>query len=163
MSAVASNNYSPPGLFPDAESDIQRVFDLQRDSALRLRTSTVAERIAKLKRFRAAVMAHSEAIIDAGAKDFSRSAIEVEFTELMPVIGEISDTCKKLKCWLTPKRVWPTMMTLGTQSSTRYEPRGRCLIIAPWHYPLTFSNLFVQTCHIPCPFLQVEANRQSGR
>jgi len=123
-------------LLPAAEADIHRVFELQRDTALRLRSSSVDERLAKLQRLRAAVMAHRVAIIEAGAKDFRRPAIEVEFTELMPVIMEISHTSNHLRKWLKPRRVPFTSMSLGTGSWLRYEPRGRCLIIAPWNYPV---------------------------
>lgn len=139
MSASVGFSLPVSGHGPTVNPEIHRVFERQRVTALRLRTSTAAERIAKLKRLRAAVLAYRDAIIDAGAKDFRRSAIEVEFTELMPVLGEISDTCRKLARWLKPKKVMPTSMTLGTQSSVRYEPRGRCLIIAPWNYPLTLA------------------------
>ena len=30
-------------------------------------------------------------------------------------------------------------LMLGTSASVRYEPRGRCLIISPWNYPLTLA------------------------
>jgi aldehyde dehydrogenase (NAD+) len=30
-------------------------------------------------------------------------------------------------------------MTFGTSAWVRYEPRGRCLIISPWNYPLTLT------------------------
>lgn len=123
----------------DLEQSIRRVFDLQRDTSLRLRTSTAEERIAKLKRLRASVLAHRDAIIEAAAKDFRRPELEVEFTELMPVILDISHTCKRLKRWLKPRKVRTTSMMLGTDAWTRYEPRGRCLIIAPWNYPITLT------------------------
>lgn len=124
----------------DAQAvEVRRVFDLQRASARRLRTSAVAERVARLKRLRKVLMAHRDAIVEAGAQDFRRPATEVEMFELMPVIMDISDTCRRLKGWLRPKRVWPTSMMIGTSSSVRYEARGRCLLIAPWNYPLTLT------------------------
>ena len=120
-------------------TDIERVFALQRGTALRLRTSTPAERIAKLKRLRAVLMQHRQAIIEAGAKDFRRPALEVEFTELMPVIADISDYCSRLKTLLRPRRVRPTNLMIGTTAWIRYEPRGRCLLISPWNYPVTLT------------------------
>ncbi|MFY0026485.1 aldehyde dehydrogenase family protein, partial [Acinetobacter baumannii] len=80
-----------------------------------------------------------DALIEAGARDFRRPAAEVEMTELMPVIMDISDTCRKLARWLKPKPVRTTSMMIGTRAWVRYEPRGRCLIIAPWNYPLTLT------------------------
>jgi aldehyde dehydrogenase (NAD+) len=129
----------PSPLTPQLAEDIQRVFEAQHQTALRLRSSTVTERIGKLKRLRAVLMEHREAIVEAAARDFKRPPVEVDFTELMPVVMDISDYCRRLKKWLKPRRVRPTMMMLGTRAWVRYEPRGRCLIIAPWNYPVTLT------------------------
>ena len=78
-------------------------------------------------------------MVAAGTADFRRPATEIEMTELMPVLMDISDTCRSLKKWLKPKRVRATAMMFGTRAWTRYEARGRCLIIAPWNYPVTLT------------------------
>jgi aldehyde dehydrogenase (NAD+) len=121
------------------QGDVALVFASQLEAARRLRSTTPAERIAKLKKLRANILAHRDAIIAAGVADFHRPPVEVEMFELMPVIMAISDTCKRLKGWLKPKKVGSTSMTLGTSAWVRYEPRGRCLIMAPWNYPLTLT------------------------
>jgi aldehyde dehydrogenase (NAD+) len=122
-----------------AQGDIARVFAAQLAVAQRLRTSTPAERVSKLKALRSNILAQRDAIIAAGAADFRRPALEVEMFELMPVIMDISHTCKRLERWLKPRKVRATSMTLGTSAWVRYEPRGRCLIMAPWNYPLTLT------------------------
>jgi aldehyde dehydrogenase (NAD+) len=129
----------PAGLTSQLEADIQRIFEIQRETTLRLRRSGVAERIAKLKRLRAVLLSFREQILEAAYQDFRRPAAEVEFTELMPVIMEISDHCRNLKKWLKPQRVRPTALMFGTDAWVRREPRGRCLIIAPWNYPVTLT------------------------
>lgn len=139
MTVVQAPIFPPESLTPQLAADIQRVFEAQRQTALGLRSSTVDERVAKLKRLRSVLLNHRETIVEAAAKDFKRPAVEVDFTELMPVIMDISDYCRRLKKWLKPRRVRPTMMMLGTRASVRYEPRGRCLIIAPWNYPVTLT------------------------
>ncbi len=131
-SSVAPASFSRESGGQAYEDEIQRIFDLHRAAALRLRTSTVAQRIAKLKRLRTVLLEHRQAVVEAGMKDFRRPATEVEMTELMPILMDISDACYNLKKWLKPRKVRPTGMMLGTSAWTRYEPRGRCLIIAPW-------------------------------
>ena len=121
------------------EAEIRRVFELHAASARRLRTSTVEQRIARLKRLREVLLAHREEVVEAGVADFRRPAVEIEMTELMPVLMDISDTCRKLKKWLKPRRIRATAMMFGTRAWTRYEARGRCLIIAPWNYPVTLT------------------------
>jgi len=126
-------------LTPALHTEINRVFELQRATALKLRTSTPAQRIARLQKLRAALLEHWDAILQAADKDFQRSALEAELTELLPVLQDIGHTSRHLKRWLKPKKVSATALTFGTQAWTRYEPRGRCLIIAPWNYPVTLT------------------------
>ncbi|MFT4256890.1 MAG: aldehyde dehydrogenase family protein [Pseudoxanthomonas sp.] len=118
---------------------LQRIFDAQGGTALRLRSSTYRERLAKLEQLRRAVLAHRHEIVAAGAADFRKPEAEVEMSEILPVILEIADARKHLKRWMKPRKVRPTAMTLGTSSHIHYEPRGRCLIIAPWNYPVTLT------------------------
>lgn len=117
-------------------ADIQRVFEAQQATALAWRESTVAERIARLKKLREAMMARREAFYAAFQKDYHKPAPEVEGTEFMPVLDEIRHAIAHLKKWATPKRVRQTIVTGMTESWIEYQPRGRCLIIAPWNFPL---------------------------
>lgn len=143
MNTVAS---VPPSVLNSgsaSENEMHRIFGRQRDTALRLRTSTVQERLVKITRLRDAVIAHREAIRAAALKDFRKPPAEVDLTEVLPIVMEANDARRHLKTWMKPKRVWPTQMMFGTQGYMQYEPKGRCLIISPWNYPvnLTFGPL----------------------
>jgi aldehyde dehydrogenase (NAD+) len=115
---------------------IDRLFVAQAATALALRDSTAAERRAKLRRLRTAMMRRRAAWLAAFAADFGKPAAEVELTELLPVADELHLACRKLKSWMKPQRVSPTLTTLGTQARVHHQPRGRCLLIGPWNYPL---------------------------
>ncbi len=143
MSTVVTQLPLQPGR---VEADIQRVFDKQRETALRWRTSTADERLGRIKRLRAAVLANIDSLYEAGWKDFKKPPAEVDLTEIVPIMADASEYLHSLKSWMKPKGVWPTRMMFGTKSYVQYEPRGRCLIISPWNYPvnLTFGPL------IPC-------------
>ena len=120
----------------DQGTEIQRVFELQRATALRLRSSTAAERIAKIKRLKDTVLANIEAFYDAAEKDFRKPPAEVDISEIMPVVAEANDAIRNVKKWMKPKGVWPTRLMMGTKSWLKYEPKGRTLIISPWNYPV---------------------------
>ncbi|MGQ0622985.1 MAG: aldehyde dehydrogenase family protein [Panacagrimonas sp.] len=124
-------------------ADISRVFEAQRDTALRWRRSTAQERILRIKRLRDAVLEHRDALYEAGAKDFHKPPVEVDLTEVLPVVAEASEYSRHLQRWMRRTPVMPTRMTLGLKSWVQYEPRGRCLILSPWNYPvnLTFGPL----------------------
>lgn len=130
-----------PGVGPAnaTESEIQRVFERQRATAIRLRTSTAEERIAKIRKLHDAVMAHREQIHEAAYKDFRKPPAEVDLAEVLPVISEAKHAMRALKKWMKPKGVWPTSLTIGLKSWVQYEPKGRCLIISPWNYNVNLA------------------------
>ncbi len=127
----------------NARSRIPEIFELQRVRALRLRSSTAAERIAKIVKLRDSVIAHTQAWYAAGHADFKKPAGEVDLGEILPVVIEANDAIRHLKAWMKPKKVWPTLLMAGTSGHVQYQPRGRCLILSPWNYPvnLTFGPL----------------------
>ncbi len=143
MSTAASYLPSAADSGNASEADIHRAFEAQKATALRLRTSTAGERLLKITRLRDAVLAHQEAIRAAAVKDFRKPAAEVDLTEILPIVMEANDARRHLKRWMKPLRVMPTQMMLGTGAYVKYEPKGRCLIISPWNYPvnLTFGPL----------------------
>ena len=116
--------------------EIRAAFASQQETALRWRASSAAERIARIKRLRDAMMAQREAFYEAFAQDYHKSPAEVEITELLPVMEEVRQALGALKRWMKPRRVWPTTTMLGTRGWVQFQPRGRVLIIAPWNYPL---------------------------
>ena len=121
------------------KTKMQEVFELQAATALRLRSSTAGERIAKIRKLRDAVIAHTEDWYRAAYADFKKPQGEVDLAEILPVCVEANDAIKNLKKWMKPTKVWPTLLTLGMSGHVQYMPRGRCLIIAPWNYPVNLT------------------------
>lgn len=117
-------------------SACQALFDGQSSTALALRASQAHERRAKIARLRDAVLARRERWRAAFDADLRKPAMEVELTELLPVVDEAHMAIAKLAKWMKPRRVSPTLTTLGTKARVLYQPRGRCLIVGPWNYPL---------------------------
>jgi aldehyde dehydrogenase (NAD+) len=134
-------SYLPSAFAPAnaSEAEIKRVFEKQRETALRLRTSSCEERLAKIQRLKEALLTHRQDVIDAGYKDFKKPPAEVELTEILPTLQDAADARKHLKKWMKPKGVWPTIMMGGTKAWVQAEPKGRCLIISPWNYPVTLT------------------------
>ena len=117
----------------------QEIFHLQAATALRLRQSTWQERVAKIRKLREAVIARTEDWYRAAQADFGKPAGEVDLAEILPVCLEANDAIRNLKKWMKPQRVRPTLLTLGTRSHVQYVPRGRCLIIGPFNYPVNLT------------------------
>lgn len=116
------------------------LFEAQRrGSAARRLTFGLEARRAALRQLRDALHQHEPAIIAAMAEDFGKPGIEVQMTEILPVMQEINLALRKLPRWMRSRRVAPTLPTLGTRARIRPEPRGTCLIIAPWNYPVNLA------------------------
>ncbi|MEO8449862.1 MAG: aldehyde dehydrogenase family protein [Gemmatimonadota bacterium] len=139
--AIAVSDQPPAGAADRA--GIERLFERQRETALRLRTSTAAERIAKLQRLKAVVERNVASLYEAGYQDYRKPPVEMDLTEVLPVVAAVNEVCRNLKMWMKPNRVGSTILMAGTSAWIQHEPRGRCLILSPWNYPvnLTFGPL----------------------
>lgn len=129
--------------FPPTRSEIAEAFAKQTAFAPSLRTSSAADRIAKLDCILDLIERYKPRLYAALAADFRKPEAEVDLAEIFPVVHEIKQAKSRLKNWMKPRRVLPTMAMIGTQAEIRYEPKGVCLIISPWNYPfnLTFGPL----------------------
>jgi len=94
-----------------------------------------AERRAALEKLWAAIRKNDADIIAALKADFGKPEPETIFSEILPVTQELRHTLKHLRGWMKPKRYLPSLATFGTSAQVIPQPRGVCLIIAPWNYP----------------------------
>ena len=121
------------------DTEIERVFALQQQRKVELRDTTADQRLEKLRRLRAAVMAHKEDILAAAHSDMRKPRVDALLGEIMPVTQAIDLALKHLKRWMRPQRVKTPINMLGTRGEIRYEPKGAALIIAPWNVPVFLS------------------------
>ncbi|HQU11406.1 MAG TPA: aldehyde dehydrogenase family protein [Acidiphilium sp.] len=118
---------------------LEAIFAGQRARALALRGSDAAARIGKLRALEAAVQAWRPRLYAALQDDLGKPETEADLSEILPVLAELRHARRHLKAWMTPQRAAPTLATLGTRARIRHEPRGVCLIISPWNYPVNLA------------------------
>jgi aldehyde dehydrogenase (NAD+) len=116
---------------------LQAIFEAQAAMALQLRQSSWQERVSK--RLREAVLTRTEKWYSAAHADFGKPPGEVDLAEILPVCLEANEAIRHLKQWMKPQRVRPTLLTLGTSSHIQCQPKGRCLIIGPFNYPVNLT------------------------
>jgi acyl-CoA reductase-like NAD-dependent aldehyde dehydrogenase len=117
----------PPAPVLDTPAEqMQAIFDAQLPKALSLRTSTAAERIARIKALREALLSEREALYAAFAQDMHKSVAEVEATELLPLVDEMRHVIGRLKSWMKPTRAWPTSTSLGLKARIHYPAAWPC-------------------------------------
>ena len=106
-----------PSVFANGTPDAQALvaaFEAQKATALRWRSSTANERIARIRKLRDAVQAAAPAIRAAAAADFRKPEVEVDLTEIFTVISEANMAMRRLKRWMKPTRVGFSPLMAGT-------------------------------------------------
>ncbi|MEQ9466961.1 MAG: aldehyde dehydrogenase family protein [Ekhidna sp.] len=121
------------------KSNIRELFEGVKSHSIKLRTSTTSQRRATLKRMEDWIMSHRGEIHEAVHKDLQKPFQETDLTEVFVVLSEIRKARKNLKIWMSPKPAATSITYLGTKAETYYEPKGACLIIAPWNYPFQLA------------------------
>ena len=115
---------------------INRIFEDQGRKRWSVAATTAPERIAKLKKLRKALVKRKNEFFDAVWKDFRKSRFEAWTTEFLPAIEEIDYAIGHLKKWMKDRPAKRTLILPTTHSYSRFEPKGRVLIMSPWNYPL---------------------------
>lgn len=127
-----------------SDNRYSKLFDKQKENQYRIGNTNYKARLKKLKALKQAIeITYKEAIREALYKDFKKPKLEVDLTEIYPIVDEINFVKKNLKSWLKKQRVDTPLSLLGSSSWITNEPKGVCLIISPWNFPinLTFGPL----------------------
>lgn len=98
-------------------------------------TKEYAFRKEQLKKLRASILKHEQALYDALYTDLKKSKEETWVTETGMVISELNAAIKNLRQWMQPQNVETNLLNLPSSSKILTEPLGVVLIIGPWNYP----------------------------
>lgn len=118
------------------KTQLRDLFDAQRRQTVFLKESSAGERVAKLKKIQAYLLANRTVLAKALYADSRKPATETDLTEVYGTINELNVAIRHLKRWMKPQPVPTPLGMLGTTSYIQYEPKGVTLIISPWNYPI---------------------------
>ncbi len=118
------------------EDAFERMFELTRSRP----APTLAERLDRLARLRAAVSENEARFEQAISADFGhRSQIETAIAETLLVLGEIKHAAKHLRKWMAPQRIATALQFAPAKNRLMPQSLGVVGIIAPWNYPLQLT------------------------
>lgn len=125
------------------EKKIIDVVSSQRDFFNTKVTHKFETRIECLKKLKSGLLKYEDEFNAALKEDLGKSGFETYLAETGFCQHELTETIKKLKKWMKPKRTLTSMLVQPATSMIHYSPLGVNLIIAPYNYPvnLTFSPL----------------------
>lgn len=96
-------------------------------------------RLAQLRSLYRGIKRFEPQILEALRSDLGKSAEESYMSEIGMCLTEIRHTARHLREWSRPQRVPTPLMHFPGSSRIAREPRGVCLIIAPWNYPFLLA------------------------
>ena len=119
--------------------DLNQLFNKQKQLFQNKKKTDLKQRINKIKQIRSWLKKNENLVIESILKDYNKPLVEIYTTEFKPLISHIDFTLKNIKKWYIPKKIKTPFHLLGTSSKILYEPKGICLIISPWNYPLNLT------------------------
>lgn len=117
------------------EGTLHAIFQRQKTQRLLSGHTSAEHRIALLKKLKAGIMLQEQAIFHALKQDLGKSQFEAAVTEVYFIYAEIDFAIKNIHRWMRPKKAGSTLTSLLAKNRILFEPKGCCLIIAPWNYP----------------------------
>ncbi|MBW7846696.1 MAG: aldehyde dehydrogenase [Bacteroidales bacterium] len=98
-------------------------------------TLPISFRIEQLKKLREIIRQNENRIAEALHSDLHKSAFESYATETGLVLKELNHFIRQTRRWANSRKAKSTIEAFPSCSYIIPEPRGVCLIIAPWNYP----------------------------
>ncbi|WP_375438350.1 aldehyde dehydrogenase family protein [uncultured Hymenobacter sp.] len=120
---------------PPETLDLQQLFKRQQARSEALRREDAGPRAARLRKLGEWIELNRPAIQQALYADFRKPATETDVTEVWPSQTELKHTLKHLKQWTSVQPVDTPLALMGARGWKQAEPKGVCLIMAPWNYP----------------------------
>ena len=118
---------------------IENLFNRQFERKIKLKNSSVEDRIERLNKIYNWIFINQKDIQTAIYNDFHKPSEETNLTEIYPVLSEIKYVRKNLKSWMKRQKVKKTITLFAHSASIQYEAKGVVLIISPWNYPFLLS------------------------
>jgi coniferyl-aldehyde dehydrogenase len=142
MVATVTSLHSP-------NEELERMHSLfkQQQQAFRNNPMPSAdERIADLKRLKAAILKYQDELAAAVNQDFScRSTDETMIAEIMTSVEGINYACKRLRGWMKLSKRHVSMLFAPSHNHVMYQPLGVIGIMVPWNYPIQLALLPLMT------------------
>ena len=118
---------------------IENLFNQQFERKIKLKNSSVQERIERLNRIYKWIFINKKIIQAAIYNDFNKPFEETDLTEIYPVLSEIKHVRKNLANWMKKRRVKKVLTLFTHSASIKYEAKGVVLIVSPWNYPFLLT------------------------
>ena len=123
---------------PKKSSDIQTRFKALKAATPRLRNTTAAQRVAKMKALWEATVDRKDDLFKAANKERGTHDLDMA-AELVMLKSEIDFISKNLAKWMKPEKVKNSLATMGKRCEIRRQSKGVALNMAAYNAPTAES------------------------
>lgn len=116
--------------------DYKSIFKTQKDFFNSGETKEYSFRKKQLLLLLKVIKSNEKELIDALKADFKKPAFESYSSEIGFLYAEIRHSLDHLYQWMRPESVGTPLIHFPSSSKIYKQPKGVCLIISPWNYPV---------------------------
>lgn len=119
--------------------DVLHALETMRSNAPTMRGEPISARKNRLRKLKRWILDNQSELERAAAADLGKPAIEFISIEVFNVLEEIRTILRNVERWTRPIHVPSSLAVIGTLSEIRHEPKGLCLVVAPWNFPFLLA------------------------
>lgn len=121
-------------------SSLEVRFDHMRDAYGAEPYPSYETRLDRLKRLEIALEKNQQRLMEAMSADFSyRSEMDCQALDIMPTVGLIHYTRRRLRKWMRTRRVPMPLYLMPARARIMPQPLGVVGVISPWNFPIYLS------------------------
>lgn len=121
------------------ETEIKQIINAQRTYFQTGATLSIDKRLLALRKLKACILKHEQAIHAALQQDLGKSSFESYMCETGLVLSELSYMLKHTKHFAKEKTVHTPLAQFHSRSFKKPSPYGVTLIMSPWNYPFMLA------------------------
>lgn len=121
------------------ETEIKQIINAQRTYFQTGATLSTDKRLLALRKLKACILKHEQAIHAALQQDLGKSSFESYMCETGLVLSELSYMLKHTKHFAKEKTVHTPLAQFHSRSFKKPSPYGVTLIMSPWNYPFMLA------------------------
>ena len=121
-------------------SAMEQIFTTQKQAYLTQPEWDLAERKQRLTKFKAAFLAHKDALVTAVSEDYGhRSRYDTLIADILPTVAQFGYTIARMGKWMKKTRRSPGLLLAPASVTIHYQPVGVVGIVVPWNFPINLA------------------------